>query len=456
MPTYLQVLSTLRFYIASLLACTVAISCGTPEEIEKSDHSHELPNTNYGTAAHNPTPTSIPDRIILTWKTDPATSQAVTWRTDTTVVNPTVEIAPAESSPKFNLKMQKVAAQTEPVTTESGSALYHSANLTGLTSNTIYAYRVGGGEIWSEWFQFRTATSEPSPFTFVYFGDAQNNLLSLWSRVIRQAYSDAPKASFLLHAGDLVNRAERDVEWGEWFDAGDWIHAMVPSVPSPGNHEYTKDAEGKRAISRLWRPHFTLPENGLPGLEESVYYFDYQGARIISLNSMERTGEQAKWLENVLKDNPNRWTFVTLHYPIFSTKEGRDNKTLRDLLKPIFDKYGVDLVLTGHDHTYGRGQNLPKGAGIKVGGTVYVVSVSGPKMYKLDPTPWWNRGAENTQLFQVISVDGNRLKYEALTATGELYDAFDLVKSADGTNKMIDLTPSTPGRRHSNTIGGRE
>ena len=77
-------------------------------------------------------------------------------------------------------------------------------------------------------------------------------------------------------------------------------------------------------------------------------------------------------------------------------------------------------------------------------------------MYKLDPTPWWNRGAENTQLFQVISVDGSRLKYEALTATGELYDAFDLVKSADGTNKMIDRTPSTPERRHSNTIGGRE
>jgi len=171
---------------------------------------------------------------------------------------------------------------------------------------------------------------------------------------------------------------------------------------------------------------------------------------------MERTKDQIDWLENVLKDNPNRWTFVTFHYPIFSTKEGRDNKTLRDSWKPLFDKYSVDLVLTGHDHTYGRGQNLPKGAGKKVGGTVYVVSVSGPKMYKLDPTPWWSRAAENTQLFQIISVSGNTLQYKALTATGDLYDAFDLVKSADGTNQMIEKAPSTPERRHINTIGAKE
>ncbi len=62
----------------------------------------------------------------------------------------------------------------------------------------------------------------------------------MWSRVIREAYSDAPKAAFLLHAGDLINTAEADAEWGEWFGAGSWINAMMPNIAVPGNHEMAK------------------------------------------------------------------------------------------------------------------------------------------------------------------------------------------------------------------------
>ena len=48
---------------------------------------------------------------------------------------------------------------------------------------------------WSEWVHARTASDKPEPFSFIYFGDAQNDVKSLWSRVIRGAYSDAPKAA---------------------------------------------------------------------------------------------------------------------------------------------------------------------------------------------------------------------------------------------------------------------
>ena len=81
----------------------------------------------------------------------------------------------------------------------------------------------------------------PNPdksLSLVYFGDAQNDVKSMWSRVIREAYSTMPKVDFMLHAGDLINRHDRDVEWGDWFYAGGFIHAMVPSVMTPGNHEY--------------------------------------------------------------------------------------------------------------------------------------------------------------------------------------------------------------------------
>ena len=314
---------------------------------------------------------------------------------------------------------------------------------------------MGSGKTWSSWYQFRTASAEPDDFSFIYFGDAQNNLLALWSRTIRTAVLDAPHADFIIHAGDLVDHANNDSEWQEWFEAGSWIHAKIPSIPTPGNHEYENMSDAnKRRLSTLWRPQFTLPENGPEGLTETTYYLDYQGARIISLNSCERRREQVAWLERTLQDNPNKWTFVTFHHPVFSASEGRDNAEQREAWKPLLDKYAVDLVLQGHDHTYARGNNLGSGVTVRdtTKGTVYVVSVSGPKQYPLRQDRWMTRGGENTQLYQVITVSGDTLHYRAMTAVGELYDAFDLVKQTGKPNKLIDRAPPSSERRWENTL----
>ncbi|HTE19397.1 MAG TPA: metallophosphoesterase family protein [Armatimonadota bacterium] len=384
-------------------------------------------------------PLAVPDRIILTWKGDPAHSQAVTWRTDSSVRRAVAQIAPADHGPAFVRQARTLPAVTAPLRTNLGTAHYHSVDFQDLQPSTMYAYRVGDGVNWSEWIHFRTASDAPEPFSFIYFGDAQNDLKSLWSRVVREAYSDAPRARFILHAGDLINHANRDAEWGEWFGAGGWVNAMVPSIPTPGNHEYAPGPRLRGELSRHWRPQFTLPENGPPGLEETAYYVDYQGVRIVSLNSNERRREQAEWLEEVLRDNPNRWTILTFHHPLYSSARGRDNTELRELWLPVIDRYRVDLVLQGHDHTYAR-SNLRTGVNKREAesGTVFVVSVSGPKMYNLDREPWMERAAEDTQLYQVISLDGDRLRYEARTATGDLYDAFDLRKDEDGGNRLIE------------------
>ncbi|MBK8944586.1 MAG: metallophosphoesterase family protein [Ignavibacteriae bacterium] len=389
-----------------------------------------------------------PENIVLTWKGNTATTQAVTWRTDSSVDSGFAEIALADASPDFLQSAIKYLAKTDTLTAETGLKYYHSVNFVNLTPNTLYAYRVGKNEHWSEWFHFRTASAGNEPFSFIYFGDAQNNILSLWSRAIRSAYSEAPKAKFMIHAGDLINRANEDREWREWFDAGDWIHAMVPSIPSPGNHEYSKDDLGNRYLSKFWKPQFTLPENGIAGLEESNYFVDYQNVRIISLNSNEKQAEQTKWLDNLLQNNTQKWVVVTYHHPLYSGGSGRDNKELRDLWKPIFDKHKVDIALQGHDHTYARGRNLLSGINVKdeSGGTMYVVSVSGPKMYKINEERWMDRAAQNTQLFQVISVDGDKLNYKAITVTGKVYDEFDLVKQKNKPNLLIDKNPGPPER----------
>ena len=400
-------------------------------------------------------PSQVPDRIMLTWEKEPYHSQSVSWRTSVSVEQGYAQIRLATPAPDLEEGVTVYTADSEVLLTDKNAARFHSVTFSDLLPSTAYAYRVGDSTLWSEWFHFTTADAGNSPFSFIYFGDAQNDLKSRWSRTIRGAYSKMPKADFLLHAGDLVNRANSDHEWGEWFYAGGWIYGMMPSVATPGNHEYARDENRNRRLSTHWRPTFRFPMNGPAGFEETVYYMDYQGARIISLNSTafgfgdSAATVQLAWLEEVLSDNPNTWTILTMHYPIYSSKYGRDNAELREALKPVFEKYGVDLVLQGHDHTYGRGgENIPVGTKKQdINGPVYVVSVSGPKMYDLSMESWMKRGASNTQLYQIIHVSPEVLRFEAYTVTDELYDAFELYKSPNGSTQYKDLAPESAKER---------
>ncbi len=415
-------------------------------------------------------PERYPDRIALTWSQDPATTLSVSWRTDTTITSAQAQIAIATPAPRFDRNASTHLADTERldpriVENEDVVAHYHTVTFTNLNPETLYAYRVGDGEIWSEWFHAKTASANPESFSFIYFGDAQNGIQSHWSRNIRAAYAEDPNVLFVLHAGDLVNRAHRNVEWGEWFYAGSFIHSMLPSIAIPGNHEYSRfQAGGERQLSLHWRPQFALPENGPDGLEETVYYIDIQGVRFVGLNSNRDHEIQATWLEQVLADNPNDWTIVTHHHPIYSSSGDRDNPHLRELWKPLYDQYQVDLVLQGHDHSYARGRDINVADGVTAvdanAGTVYVNSVSGSKMYNIKENRWdqygavMERAAENTQLFQIITVSPDTLNFRAYDVTGTLYDAFDLAKQGNGPNQMVahPQLQSMPERTHENTV----
>jgi 3',5'-cyclic AMP phosphodiesterase CpdA len=495
-------------------------------------------------------PTPIPERVVLTWTGDPATTQAVTWRTDSSVKHAVAEIAIANANGRA-LQPERVEATTSAFESDLNTAHYHTVNFSDLEPETLYAYRVGDGVNWSEYFHFKTASREAKPFSFIYFGDAQNEIKTHWSRVFREAFRDAPRAAFTLHAGDLVNEDYSDMEWGEWHGAPAWVNGTIPVIATPGNHEYFRENPGPReerwwnsksgdpvevdvtveklpregmrhyriqtrtpdgadawivydddgdrilevggamealtgwtpgdligtefdkpplddrprdpgtpAVSRHWRPQFAFPLQGAPeGLEETCYFIDYQGVRFISLDSNRQREDQIPWLRKVLKDNPNNWTIITFHHPVFSPARDRDNAELRNLWKPLFDEYRVDLVLTGHDHTYARtglltepvsGTNVPDGyqqAYDPEIGTVYVVSVSGPKMYNITKDHFAKRVAEDTQLYQVISIDNDILQFRAFTATGQLYDAFHLKKRDGLPNALHELLPPENRRK---------
>ncbi len=393
-----------------------------------------------------------PDRIFLSFIGDPATSRGVNWRTDASVGEAFAEIAPATANPNFQDAAQRIPADTQVLdlnvssVNKQGVVHYHSARFTGLLPDALYAYRVGdGADNWSEWIQFRTASTVSKPFSFLYFGDAQNDIFSRWSRVIRMAYQVAPDAQFAVHAGDLVNFGHADGEWAEWFAAGSFLHAQLTGVPVCGNHEYRpidgdKDQEKIRSIH--WRPQFNLPvEPELPvALHESVYTVEYQNLQIIVLDTNSLLEEQTAYLEKQLQREGFTWRMVTYHHSLYSPlgRSGGNYELMLNEWVPLFNKYGVDVVLQGHDHLYARGHMDPAKLNTDGNGPVYVTSVSGPKQYKVKPEVMEDlkdsgyairSTAEDSQFFQVIHLDDRSLVYECFDATGELYDTFTIKKN---------------------------
>lgn len=450
-----------RVRCAVLAALLAALAC-LPVAAQEAARAPE-PNTRVPAGAQRYVPTVFPDRIVATPAQDAASGFAVAWRTDARVQAPSLEIAVAGDSPDIGAP-RRVHAETSKLRTENGVAHHHRADVDGLAPDTLYAWRVQGGGTWSAWHHTRTAAAPGAPLTLLYFGDTQNKNVSLTTRVVREAMRQAPDARLALFAGDLVSGGdgEDDNEWGEWFESEGPLPTSMVVAPAPGNHEYFEEFEDtpreRRVLGIHWPLQFALPGNGAPGAERTTYWFDYQDVRVAVIDGtsaldLGTAQAQAQWLDGVLAGNPRRWTIVMTHQPFYSPRAGRDNELLRRHLLPVIRRHAVDLVLQGHDHVYGR--RLDEDGRLPV----FAVSVAGAKQYRLsthardtmDPV------AEDTQLFQVVRIDGDRLRYESRTATGRLYDAFELVGARE-SRRLVEVTDGRIDERlcqRTETLKGR-
>ncbi len=416
-------------------------------------------------------PGSLPSRIILTWTGDPARTQAVTWRTETPLPSAQAQVAKFTADPGFEKKAVTVTGSVEKDDLGGGRfAGHYAVNFQGLDPDAKYCYRVGDGQTWSEWNIFRTASAGPQPFRFLYIGDAQNSIKSMWSHSIRAAYATVPDARFIVHAGDLVEDGYNDALWGEWSEALSFISAMVPSLPVPGNHDLHRapgapDSKKVFGASPLWRRHFALPPNG-PDIEEmqsQSYYLDYQGVRFIALDvnvfantdfvtdAKQRVWDkELEWLKQTLSKNPNRWTIVAQHQPIYDVAKGREYDDMRKALAPLYEQYHVDLVLQGHDHAYARTHKVAKDHVVAptAPGVIYAISVSGPKMYELEDAHKNLMAVMigQQQFFQSVEIGPDHLLFQAYSIDGVLRDSFELQKpGADrGASIYVSHATATP------------
>ncbi len=420
-------------------------------------------------------PRNLPDRIVLTPGADPAREMAVAYRTDMAQAASEAQIAVAVDGPTLSEKALARTGSSQTLDSSNGPARYHQVRFTGLTPDTVYAYRLKGSAGWSEWLQFRTASAQAKPFRFLYLGDIQNGILTYASRVIRQAFHANGGIELVLHAGDLAAQRDdldHDDEWGEFNQAGGYNWSIVPQLPATGNHEYVDvtlpDGKESRKLGPYWPLQFALPANGVEPVKATTYYVDYQGVRFIVLDGtaaieLGSMAAQTKWLDATLASSKAKWNVVLFHQPVFTCARPQDTAEIKAAWKPVFDSRKVDLVLQGHDHCYsrltaeaGRAVSAKAHADGVVQGPVYLVSVTGSKMYGVNSRARTqpDRAAEATELYQVVDVDGDRLKFRTFTATGKLYDGFDLARGGDGRNRLTEIDePKIAERFCKGTVG---
>jgi 3',5'-cyclic AMP phosphodiesterase CpdA len=384
-------------------------------------------------------PSSMPDRILLTWSEDPCTTRDVTWQCDTLSKQGTLQY--------FNLSLTKdtiiLPSSRRVIKTSGGAAAYYRVGIKDLKSGQKYSYRVGNNGKWSNWYTFKTCSSSDSAYSFIFIGDVQDSINGKSGDLFRKAYASLPDAAFILFIGDMIERPH-DEYWKEFFREGGDIFRTIPVVASPGNHEYHKAIIQK--IDPRWMAHFSFPQNGPKEFLGRVCYWDYDDTRYISMdtNGMQGISSsliQRNWLKKVLENTKQRWKVVIMHHPLYSTTRGQDYFIERALFKPLFDKYGVDLVLQGHDHAYGRSAHIPNSAFPEKQGPVYVVTHASPKLYDIKFSKEMDRLGTNTQMYQLISVSKDSICYRAYTFEGTYYDGFTLVKDKAGSNKLIDYAP---------------
>jgi hypothetical protein len=384
-------------------------------------------------------PSSTPDRILLTWSGDALTSREVTWQGDTLTKKGELQLI-SFTVPNDTLRYSSPA---KIIRTSGGAASYFKAGINNLKPGENYRYRVANGALWSEWFTFKTGKVDERSYSYIYIGDVQDSVNGVSGQLFHRAYESLPNAAFMMFIGDMIERPH-DAYWGEWFKAGGNLFRTVPVIATPGNHEYYKGLIQK--LDERWMAHFAFPQNGPPNFLGRVCYWDYQQTRYISLDSngiqtIPSALEQRSWLKEVLQNTHQRWIVIMMHHPIYSTSRGRDYFYLRSLLKPLFDRYNVDLVLEGHDHAYGRAIHIPNSGSGDKQGAVYVVTHASPKLYDIGFSAKMDKLATNTQMYQLIDVSNDSIRYRAYTTDGALFDGFTIHKDQTGNRSVTENAP---------------
>jgi hypothetical protein len=211
----------------------------------------------------------------------------------------------------------------------------------------------------------------------------------------------------VLTVGDNIYGGERPQDMKKKFEDPykPLLDAGVKFYASLGNHD-------DRAQSRY-------PLFNMDGRTYYTFKAPRQDVRFFALESDYPRPEQISWLERELDNSGENWNIVYFHHPLYSSGERHGSSiSLRDVLEPLFVKYNVSVVFTGHDHFYERIKPQQ--------GIAYFVTGSGGQLRRgnIDPrTGLTAKGFDADQVFLAAEIDGDQLFFNAIARQGTVIDS---------------------------------
>ncbi len=378
---------------------------------------------------------------------------------------------------------------------EEGEAYYASkVSAEGVEENTTYYYQYFQNGEWSEAAKF--TTQDFDSFKALLFGDPQIGACSgqqssegdtmsgqlaarndafNWNITLNTALAANPDTNFLMTAGDQINTSKNEYEYAGFLNASALQNYALSTAI--GNHD---------SSNSNYSDHYNNPNTGLSTEGATVagtdYYYTYGNTLFIILdtNNYNCASHEAV-MKKAVEENPDaQWRVVMFHQDIYGAGDPHwdsDGMVLRTQLTPLMDKYDIDVVLQGHDHTYSRTYQLSSdgkehttynkdnyrndpeyqeqnncyvinsdvvgGTVIDPAGTVYLEtnSSTGSKFYELEVGQQDFIAEKNqtwTPSYSVLSVDENSFTIATYdVTTGELLgdsSIYTIVKSADKTD----------------------
>lgn len=368
-------------------------------------------------------PSSLqPDQITLTLTDAPENSMTVQWRTNHDVTDSWVKYWPANSGDTTTVSANHFRLEDRQLRNDRYVSRF-TAQMSGLTPDTDYHYIVGHAQATSDVHSFATP-SNAQQFSFIWLGDTHNDART--GALIQDAANKHPETSFFIQAGDVVNTGLYRNDWDDLFGYTGSTFARKPFMAVPGNHD-SQDGLG----ASMFRQHLHYPGNGpaqqAPGF---TYSFHYQNALFLMLDIVSFSAEEQKeWVAEQLAATDATWKIAVFHFPPYTNREPYIE--IEQEWVPLFDQYGVDMVMNGHFHYYLRTQPMKGGQVVDHDerGTTYIMSVgTDSKTRDLTVEPHAAKRANKGYLYQYVHINGGKLIHTSIDADGNVVDTFELIK----------------------------
>ena len=310
---------------------------------------------------------------------DISTSRCIMWQVDEPLKNPVVEVKTGDAIKNF-------PAQDSSFTDDGKKIFQYTAQI-----ELGDEYRIVDGDATSYWYDLKKISGDK--FKAIIFPDSQcGGSYDTWGGVAGSAFAKNPDAVLFVNVGDLVDNGEDRVQWEDWLRHVEQFTPEIVFAPVLGNHEtYTREWTFRTPVSYL--NYFATPDNGVENFSRRFYSFDVGAAHFVVLDSqwdelgIELIDLQKNWLRQDLNLTDKRWKIIFIHkdvlqYRIHRRPERKEGfSDVGELFMPEFESLGVDVVFTGHLHTYRNRGHLKNFQRDETGPLYILTGISGNVRY---------------------------------------------------------------------------